>query len=125
MWSSISAASRFGISLVPPMNRVVCAPPSDSANSSDVTPQVWMVNSRCRKDTSAVGTARIPTVQISNRLRATGESPCASYQAPAVTASHSRARGADQGASTGTSAANYVESAQHQLEFLNSEANLA
>ena len=30
-----SAANRFGISLVPPTNRVVWAPPSDSANSSD------------------------------------------------------------------------------------------
>ena len=77
MWSAISAASRRGISLVPPTKRVVWAPPSDSANSSDVTPQVWMVNSRCRKDTSTVGTARIPTVQISSSVRATGESPCA------------------------------------------------
>ena len=34
-----------------------------------------MVKSRCRKDTSAVGTARIPTVQISSRVRATGEAP--------------------------------------------------
>ncbi len=118
MWSAISAASRFGISLVPPMNRVVCAPPSDSANSSDVTPQVWMVNSRCRKDTSAVGTARIPTVQISSRLRATGESPCASYQAPAVMASHSSARGACQGASTGTSAASTSSRRSTQFEFL-------
>ena len=33
------------------------------------------------------------------------ESPCASYQAPAVIASHSAARGASHGASTGTSAA--------------------
>ena len=40
------------------------------------------MNSRCRKDTSTVGTARIPTVQISSRVRATGDSPCASYQAP-------------------------------------------
>ena len=40
MWSAIRAASRRGISLVPPMNRVDCAPPSDSAKSSAVTPQV-------------------------------------------------------------------------------------
>ena len=32
MWSATRAASRFGISLVPPTNRVVWAPPSDSAN---------------------------------------------------------------------------------------------
>ena len=31
-----------------------------------------------------MGTARIPTVQISNRVRATGDSPWASYQVPAV-----------------------------------------
>jgi hypothetical protein len=123
--SPTSAASRFGISLVPPMNRVVCAPPSDSANSSDVTPQVWMVNSRCRKDTSAVGTARIPTVQISSSVRATGESPCASYQAPAVTASHSRARGACQGASTGTSAANKSRWRSTNSSYFNSAANRA
>ena len=40
MWSAMSAANRFGISLVPPTNRVVWAPPSDSAKISDVTPQV-------------------------------------------------------------------------------------
>src|SRR6476661_4480011 len=64
-----------------------------------------MVKSRCRNDTSAVGTARMPTVQISSRLRATTERPWASYQAPAVIPSHSVARGACHGASTGTSAA--------------------
>ena len=90
---------------MPPTNRVVCAPPSDSANSSEVTPQVWIVNSRCRNDTSTVGTARIPTVQISSSVRATGDRPCASYQAPAVMASHSAACGAGHGASGGTSAA--------------------
>ncbi len=90
---------------MPPTNRVVCAPPSDSANSSAPTPQDARLCSRSRKDTSTIGTARMPTVQISSRVRATGARPWASSQAPAVIASHSAARGAVHGASSGTSAA--------------------
>ena len=40
MCSASRAASRSGTWLVPPTNRVVCAPPSDSANSCAPTPQV-------------------------------------------------------------------------------------
>ncbi len=105
MCSASPAASRCGTWLVPPTNRVVCAPPSDSANSSAPTPQVCRLYSRSRKDTSTIGTARMPTVQISSSVRATGSSPCSASQAPAVMASHSAACGAVHGASSGTSAA--------------------
>ena len=117
MWSAISAASRRGISLVPPTKRVVWAPPSDSANSSDVTPQVWMVNSRCRKDTSTVGTARIPTVQISSRVRATGDSAWPSYQAPAVMTSHSVGARCQPRRLRRNLGRQLVEAPQHALEF--------
>ena len=73
-----------------------------------------------------MGTARIPTVQISSRVRATGESPWPSYQAPAVMASHSAARGASQGASDRNLGRHPVEEPQHPLEFgqLASEARM-
>ena len=81
MCSASSAASRCGSWLVPPTNRVVCAPPSDSANSSAPTPQLATLYSRSRKDTSTIGTARIPTVQISSSVWATGARPWAANHA--------------------------------------------
>ncbi len=65
-----------------------------------------------------MGTARMPTVQISNSVRATGDSPCASYQAPAVTASHSISPRCRPGRFDGNLGGQHVEPAQHQLEFL-------
>ena len=66
------AASRCGICEVPPTKRLVWAPPSDSASSSAVTPQTATFCSRHSSDTSTVGIAKMPTVQISSRVRATG-----------------------------------------------------
>ena len=69
------AASRCGISEVPPTKRLVWAPPSDSASNSADTPQTATFSSRQSSDTSTVGMARMPTVQISSSVRATGPAP--------------------------------------------------
>ena len=64
-----------------------------------------------------MGTARIPTVQISRSVRATGDRPCASYQAPAVIASHSAARGAIHGRFDRDVGGQLVEASQHAFEL--------
>jgi hypothetical protein len=100
--SPSAAASRSGICEVPPTKRLVCARPSDSASRSAVTPQTATLCSRHSSDTSTVGTARMPTVQISSNVRATRDRPWPSYHWPAVNRSQASASGASQGASAGT-----------------------